>query len=315
MMDEGVIEENVEEKAVETPEENVEDAREELEIEVEGTAGIKAKMRFTGKVVKVKLAGALIDIGQGKLGLLHISQIVAPKDQPMKRAEDVLQEGQEIEVWVKKVVKKDGEERIELTMVKPLDLEWREIKKGMVVKGTVVRLEKFGAFVEIGGERPGLVHISEMAHGYVRTPGDVVKEGDEIEAEVIEVNRRKKQIKLSMKALQPEPVKVVVEEVPNRPVASSFPEGPKRDKPVRRKKAARKGKSEDGDANSALLNSLNEPAAEEEPTALGVALLEAMEKAKSRKKVQDDKLRRSKAVSSEQEDILSRTLDNKPVHS
>ena len=53
-------------------------------------------------------------------------------------------------------------------MFKPLDLEWRDMKKGMTVKGTVVRLEKFGAFVEIGAERPGLVHISEMAHGYVK---------------------------------------------------------------------------------------------------------------------------------------------------
>ena len=60
-------------------------------------------------------------------------------------------------------------------MIKPLDLEWREIKTGLVVKGTVVRLETFGAFVEIGAERPGLIHISEMAHGYVRTPADVLK--------------------------------------------------------------------------------------------------------------------------------------------
>src|SRR5659263_591143 len=102
-------------------------------------------------------------------------------------------------------------------MVKPLDLEWRDIKKGMTIKGKVVRLEKFGAFVEIGAERPGLVHISEMAHGYVKQPGDVVKEGDEIEAKVIEVNRRKKQIKLSMKALRPEPEVVVVEKPANRP--------------------------------------------------------------------------------------------------
>ena len=99
------------------------------------------------------------------------------------------------------------DDRVELTMIKPLDLEWRDIKKGMNVKGQVVRLEKFGAFVEIGAERPGLIHISEMAHGYVRQPSDVVKEGDEVEAQVIDVNRKKKQIKLSLKALQPEPVK------------------------------------------------------------------------------------------------------------
>ena len=100
-------------------------------------------------------------------------------------------------------------------MIQPLALEWREIKVGESVKGKVVRLEKFGAFVEIGAERPGLVHISEMAHGYVKVPGDVVKEGDEIEAQVLEVNRRKKQIKLSMKALLPEPEKRLWKRNPN----------------------------------------------------------------------------------------------------
>ena len=77
-------------------------------------------------------------------------------------------------------------------MKEPLALEWREIKPGMTVKGQVVRLETFGAFVEIGAERPGLIHISELSHSYVRTPGEVVREGDEVEAKVLEVNRRKK---------------------------------------------------------------------------------------------------------------------------
>ena len=103
------------------------------------------------------------------------------------------------------------EERIEMTMIKPLELDWREVKVGDTVKGKVVRLEKFGAFVEIGAERPGLVHISEMAHGYVKVPSDVIKEGEEVEAQIIDVNRRKKQIKLSIKAIQPEPEVVVTE--------------------------------------------------------------------------------------------------------
>jgi small subunit ribosomal protein S1 len=289
----------------------------EHSVEEVSTTEIKTKMRFMGKVVKIGLAGAMLELEGGRHGLLHISQLVASNDQPIKRVEDVLKEGQEIEVWVKKVVKQDGEDRVELTMVKPLDLEWRDIKKGMTVKGKVVRLEKFGAFVEIGAERPGLVHISEMAHGYVRTPGDVVNEGDEIEAEVIDVNRRKKQIKLSMKALLPEPVKV--EEAP-RPAASEparreRPSGTSAsinaNAPVRRKKITRKPKTEDGTDNSALVDSYSEPA-EAEPTALGIALMEAMERAKTKKKQSDDKVHRSKVMTQEQEEILTRTLDNKP---
>jgi small subunit ribosomal protein S1 len=89
--------------------------------------------------------------GLGRPAVIHISQIVPESpDQPIKRVEDVLKVGQQVEVWVKRT----KDERVELTMIKPLDLEWRDIKKGMTVKGQVVRLEKFGAFVEIGAERP-----------------------------------------------------------------------------------------------------------------------------------------------------------------
>jgi predicted RNA-binding protein with RPS1 domain len=266
---------------------------------------IRPKMQLNGTVSKIKLAGAVIDVGLNKPAVLHISQIVSPDDQPIKRVEDVLKEGQQINVWVKKVVRKDDEERIELTMIPPLDLEWRDIKVGDAVKGKVVRLEKFGAFVEIGAERPGLIHISEMAHGYVKQPSDVVKEGDEVEVQIIDVNRRKKQIKLSMKALQPEPEP----EVKEKP-AKAFPQprtaesGPKREKkPVR--KPRRKGDED----NTALLESINEPPAENEPTYMEIAMREAMEKAKDRKKKADE--RKSKTVSKEQEDLLSRTLENK----
>ncbi|PKN97817.1 MAG: hypothetical protein CVU42_14735 [Chloroflexi bacterium HGW-Chloroflexi-4] len=250
------------------------------------------------------LAGAVIDIGVGKPAVLHISQVVAPEGVQIKRIEDVLKEGEMIEVWVKKVARKDDEERIELTMMRPLDLEWREIKIGTTVKGKVVRLEKFGAFVEIGAERPGLVHISEMAHGYVKVPGDVVKEGDEIEAQVIEVNRRKKQIKLSMKALQPVPE--IVEEKP-KPTAKQNPARFAAD-PNREKKPARKPRRRTEEDNTALLNSFNETN-EPEPTVMEMAMKAAMEKAKDRKKKQDS--HKDKAGTKEQEDILSRTLENK----
>lgn len=280
---------------------------------------IKVKQHFTGKVVKISLAGAVIDIGVGTPAVIHISQLVSPTNEPIKRVEDVLQVGQEVEVWVKKV--KDG--RIELTMIKPLDLEWREVKKDMKVKGTVVRLEKFGVFVEIGAERPGLVHISEMAHGYVRQPGDVVKEGDEIEALVLDVNRKKKQIKLSMKALLPEPEKVEPEPVEVRPVEqtkpartrmSAQPTDPNSPAAARRtaKKAPRKRSGSDAAVSDELLAGIEEQApAEAEPTAMEIAIRAAMEKAKSRKQ-QRETAPKTKSVSHETEEIFSRTLDNKP---
>jgi predicted RNA-binding protein with RPS1 domain len=283
----------------ESAEEIVEEITEELE--EENKTGISPKTQFTGKVTKVGLAGALVDIGVGKPAVIHISQIIPPNNEPIKRVSDVLQVGQELEVWVKRV----KDERVELTMYKPLDLEWRDIKKGMTVKGKVVRLEKFGAFVEIGAERPGLIHISEMAHGYVRQPTDVVNEGDEIEAQVIDVNRKKRQIKLSIKALLPEPV---VEEEPAR----AFAEVPKREKVVRKKKTkSSRGRGGEGGSDvDELLAALGHSEGEgETETAMAVAWREAMDRAKARKS--DDKTRKSKAVSAEQEEIFSRTLDNK----
>jgi predicted RNA-binding protein with RPS1 domain len=261
---------------------------------------IKSKMHFTGKVLKTTLAGALVDIGKPVQAVLHISQIQpAEEGQTVKRVDDVLKVGQEIEVWVRRV----KDDRVELTMFKPLDYDWRDLKKEMVVKGKVVRLEKFGAFVEIGAERPGLIHISELAHGYVRTPSEVVKEGDEVEAMVLEVNRRKKQIKLSLKALQEPPVKE------EEPVHPAFEQPARAEKPRRARKAPRR--REDGSFGAEAIAYLEEAkSAEPEPTAMEIAMRAAMEKAKERKS-QAEKARKAKSVSKEQEDILNRTLENK----
>ena len=258
---------------------------------------IKPKTKYTGTVLKTTLAGAVVDIGVGKNAVLHVSQIVTPDDQPIKSVKDALQEGQSVEVWVRKT----KDDRIELTMVKPLDLEWRDIKKDMVVKGNVVRIEPFGVFLEIGAERPGLIHISELAHGYVRTPADVVQDGEELEAQVIEVNKKKKQIKLSLKTLQPEPVR----EEPERLAES------KKEKPRRPKKTDRRKKGGEFNENLDQLDNMTSstPSEEAEPTAMEIALREAMERAKARKI--DDKVKKAKALSSEQEDILARTLEQK----
>ena len=256
-------------------------------------------MYFSGKIIKILLAGAVLDIGTELPGVLHISQLVAQSpEQAIKRVEDVLQVGQTVEVWVKKI----KEDRIELTMIKPLDLEWRDLKKGMTVKGKVVRLEKFGAFVEIGAERPGLIHISELAHGYVRQPSDVVKEGDEVEAQVLDVNRRKKQIKLSLKALQEEPVKV---EEPIRLI-----ETVQKERGGRRRRSNR---SEEGSSSEARETAMDESEsqAEPDPTAMEIALREAMERAKSHKGQPGDRSKRGRGFSQEQEEILARTLEQK----
>ena len=271
--------------------------------EVQENVKLEPKMPFKAKVMGVNLAGAVLDIGIGKPVFLHVSQITSPENKQTRKVDEILKIGDEIDVWVKKITRKDGEERVEMTMIKPLDLEWREIKVGETVKGKVVRLEKFGAFVEIGAERPGLVHISEMAHGYVKVPSDVVKEGDTIEAQIIDVNRRKKQIKLSMKAIQPEPEKIVEEKPQQQAAPVAITPAPKREK-----KPVRKSRQRTETDNSELLDSINETS-EPEPTSMELAMRAAMEKAKDRKKKQDAP--KTKSGSTEQDEILARTLENK----
>jgi predicted RNA-binding protein with RPS1 domain len=262
---------------------------------------IKQKMKFTGKVLKTTLAGAAIDIGAEKPAMLHVSQMVSNSNEPILSVTDVLKEGEELDVWVKRV----RDQRIELTMIKPLDLEWREIKTGLAVKGNVVRLETFGAFVEIGAERPGLIHISEMAHGYVRTPADVMKEGDEIEAEIIDFNRKKKQIKLSIKALTPEPEKE--EKVDQQTPVFYTDDQSKREKPVR-KKREKKNRKKDSTEFSSLEFDLANGQAEEEPTAMELAIRAAMDKANAKKQESKKKVAKTQSA---QDDLLARTLDQK----
>jgi len=241
-------------------------------------AVLEPKTKLSGKVVKITLAGAIVDVGQPLPGVVHISQL--SKD-TVNKVEDVVKEGQTVDVWVRRA-KKD---RIELTMIEPLALEWKEIEPDMVVKGKVVRLESYGAFVEIGAERPGMIHVSELAHGYVKTPGEIVKEGDEVEAKVLDVNRKKKQIKLSIKALEPE-----IEEF--KPAKK---ENRKGNKPGFRKEAAEAIEPE-------------EPK-EPELTAMQIAWQEALNRTSDSK---DFKLRKNKAaVSQEQEELLNRTLEKR----
>ncbi len=246
--------------------------------DVASTQTLEPKTKLSGKILKTTLAGALVDVGQNIPGVIHISQL---SETSINKVEDVVKEGQIVDVWVRRV-KKD---RIELTMIQPLALEWKEIEPDMVVKGKIVRLETYGAFVDIGAERPGMVHVSELTHGYVKTPNEVVKEGDEIEAKVLDVNRKKKQIKLSIKALEPE-----IEEF----------------KPV--KKETRKG-SRHGAKKEASETPMQEEAKEPELTAMQIAWQEALNKANADRSF---KVKRVKSgVSHEQEEILNRTLERR----
>ncbi|MCR4405744.1 MAG: S1 RNA-binding domain-containing protein [Anaerolineae bacterium] len=154
------------------------------------------KMKLRGTVTRVELAGAFVDIGVGRDGFVHISEISPER---VNRVADVLSPGDEITVWVKAVDAERG--RISLTMIEPPARTLADLKPDMVLTGTVTKLMPYGAFVDIGVGRDGLVHISEMSTGYVKHPSEVVEEGGEVLVRVISVNQRKGQIQLSMKGL------------------------------------------------------------------------------------------------------------------
>lgn len=243
---------------------------------------IKPKDKFEGKVLKTSLQGALIDINNPVPAFLHISQVIDPKnpDAVLKSLEDVLKVDDVVTVWVRRVLK----DHLELTMREPLAYEWRELAPDMVVHGKVLRLESFGAFVEIGAERPGLIHVSELSHSYVRTPNEVVKVGDELDVKVLEVDRRKKQIKLSLKALLEAP-----EELYSEP-----------------KRSSRKGKGQKKE--------IIEETAEEiipDPTYMEIALRKAMDQAEQRLPEIESRVKKSKSFSSEADEIFERTMQNK----
>lgn len=155
------------------------------------------KMELRGKIIRIELFGAFVDVGAEREGFLHISQL--RKDRT-NRVEDVVNAGQEVTAWVRKVDSTSG--RIDLTLIQPLKLDWDEIKVGMTVKGKVAKLEKFGAFVDIGAERQAFVHVRELMSGYVSDPSEVIKLSQEIEAKVIAADRKKKRIDLSLKAME-----------------------------------------------------------------------------------------------------------------
>lgn len=170
--------------------------------DVDSILDLQIGQKMDGKVKNITDFGAFVDIGLPQDGLVHISELSRKK---VEKVTDVVSIGQDIEVWIKKVDQKRG--RISLTMVKPISLRIKDIDEGAELKGVVTRLESYGAFVDIDSERDGLVHISQITHEYIDTPGDALSVGDEVNVKVLKVNKKKRQIDLSIKALVEPPPK------------------------------------------------------------------------------------------------------------
>ncbi|MCE4954744.1 30S ribosomal protein S1 [Staphylococcus haemolyticus] len=154
-----------------------------------------------GKVARLTNFGAFVDIG-GVDGLVHVSEL---SHEHVDSPEDVVSVGQEVDVKVKSV-EKDAE-RISLSIKDTLPTPFESIKgqfhEDDVIEGKVVRLANFGAFVEIAPGVQGLVHISEIAHEHIGTPGEKLEPGQQVNVKILGIDEENERISLSIKATLP----------------------------------------------------------------------------------------------------------------
>ena len=150
-----------------------------------------------GTVKSITDFGAFVDIG-GVDGLLHVSEMSWGR---VSHPSEVLKEGDEINVMILRVDRE--KEKISLGLKQTQADPWENVEAkypvGSIVKGVVVRIVGFGAFVQIEPGVEGLIHISQLASHRVGTPDEVVDVGDEVCVKVLRVSSRERRISLSLK--------------------------------------------------------------------------------------------------------------------
>lgn len=157
-----------------------------------------------GTVKNITSYGVFIDLG-GVDGLIHITDLSWSR---VNHPSEILEDGQTVKVVILDF--DDEKTRIQLGMKQleahPWDALSADLKVGDKVKGKVVVLADYGAFVEIAPGVEGLIHVSEMSWStHLRSAGDFVKVGDEVEAEVLTLDREDRKISLGMKQLSKDP--------------------------------------------------------------------------------------------------------------
>ncbi|EJF1343287.1 30S ribosomal protein S1 [Staphylococcus pseudintermedius] len=163
---------------------------------------IKAGDVIEGKVARLTNFGAFIDLG-GVDGLVHVSEL---SHEHVKSPEEVVSIGDTVKVKVRSV--EQDSERVSLsikdTLPSPFETIREKYSEGDIVEGKVMRLASFGAFVEIGSGLQGLVHISEISHKHIGTPGEVLEPGQTVQVKILGINPEEERISLSIKAANPD---------------------------------------------------------------------------------------------------------------
>jgi small subunit ribosomal protein S1 len=160
--------------------------------------------KVIGTVTRDADFGAFVELAPGIEGLIHISEMAWGKK--VRKPSDIVKVGDQVEVVILGI---DTEQkRMALGLKQALGDPWVELVKtvhaGSVVEGPVSQITKFGAFVTISEGIEGLVHISEItAEKRLNHPSDVLRVGERVKAQVLEIDREKRQLRLSIKQMVP----------------------------------------------------------------------------------------------------------------
>jgi small subunit ribosomal protein S1 len=174
------------------------------QIEERFPAGQKVK----GKITNLVPYGAFVELEEGVEGLIHVSELSWTKR--IMRPSDILTVGQEVEAVVLGVNKEEQKISLGLRQLEPNP--WDEIEKkftiGSRVKGKIRNMTAYGAFVELDEGIDGMIHVSDLSWTRkVNHPSEVFKKGDEVEAEVIDIDKTNQRISLGIKQLSDDPWK------------------------------------------------------------------------------------------------------------
>jgi len=157
-----------------------------------------------GVVRNITDFGAFVEVEEGVEGLVHVSDLSWTKK--IKHPSEVLQKGQEVEAVVLNVDAENQRLSLSIKHLQP-DL-WTEFfsrhQVGDVVKGTIIRLATFGAFVEIEEGIEGLCHVSELSTKRIENPEDEFQVGQELDFKIIKLHLLERKIGLSIRALADE---------------------------------------------------------------------------------------------------------------
>lgn len=156
-----------------------------------------------GTVQRLTQFGAFVDVG-GVDGLVHVSEIAWSH---VEKPADALSEGDKVTVKVLKVDPEKGKISLSIKAAQPGPWETaaEKFQTGDVVTGHVRRLVNFGAFVELAPGVEGLVHISQISHKHIGTPQEVLKEGQEVQVKILDINADEKRVSLSIKETEEAP--------------------------------------------------------------------------------------------------------------